>query len=137
MISINKIVRNVKENCNANIYFERDEDGDCGWYIVEAKAIGINPQQPEPEIIESIVHEVAHHVDISENHHEERSDIDGEVIAHCVEGIICHNEPVQGIIYEYEQEIREAYCFNGVVSIDEDDIQEVADRVKIICNIWG
>ena len=92
--------------------------------------IGINPNISDEEAYESIVHEVAHVVDIDA--HPNRRDIDGEVIAHCVEGIVIYNEPVQGIIAEYEEDIRESYIFNGVISVDEDDIVEVANKVRAI-----
>lgn len=132
-MNVQYIIDKVERECDVRVFIDQFADNDeCAFYIPEEKAIGINPRISDQEAIESIVHEVAHHVDISENNHPDRRDIDGEVIAHCVEGIVCHNEPVQGIISEYEEDIREAYCFNGVVSIDEDDIIEVAQRVRNI-----
>ena len=74
-------------------------------------------------------------MDIIENGHERR-DIDEEVIAHAVEEVVFWNAPVDGVIAEVEQDIRDSYFFNGVVSVDEDDIREVAERVKIICNFF-
>jgi hypothetical protein len=131
-MNVHEIIERVERNCDVRIYVDQfaDAEDDFAWYIPEEKAIGINPNISDNDAIVSIVHEVAHHVDISA--HPDRRDIDGEVIAHAVEGIIISNEPVEGIISEYEEDIREAYFFNGVVSIDEDDISEVVNQVRAI-----
>jgi len=135
-MKIENIIQNVEKNCNVHIFVDNDDDfNDCAYYIPEANAIGINPNISDNEAIASIIHEVAHHVDISENNNERR-EIDEEIIAFAVEEIVFHNAPVQGVIGEVEQDIRDSYQFNGVVSVDEDDIVEVAERVKIICNIF-
>lgn len=130
---VNEIIENVEHNSDAFIYIDNEVEEDIrGWYIPENKAIGISANQPDDEAIKAIIHEVAHHVDISENNHEHRRDIDGEIIAHACEEIIYYNAPVNGVIGEVEEDIREAYMFNGVVSVDEEDINEVAERVRII-----
>lgn len=131
-MNVPEIICNVENNCEAHVVVDQDPDSEPGWYIVESQAIGVSVHQSDIEAIASIVHEVAHHVDIVENNHPDRRDIDGEIIAHAVEGIIVSNEPIQGIIEEYEEDVREAYICNGVVSIDEDDIQQVVDRVRAI-----
>lgn len=133
---ISEIVENVQKNCSVRVFFDDDDFDECAYYIPEVNAIGINSKIDEDEQVASIIHEVAHFVDINENGNENRRDIDGEVIAHAVEEIVFWNAPVEGVIDEVEDDIREAYCFNGVVSIDEDDIREVAERVKIICNYF-
>lgn len=133
---ISEIVKNVQENCSVRVFFDDDDFDECAYYIPEVNAIGINANIDEDEQVASIIHEVAHFVDINENGNENRRDIDGEVIAHAVEEIVFWNAPVEGVIGEVEDDIREAYCFNGVVSIDEDDIREVAERVKIICEYF-
>ena len=131
MISVIEFIQRVERNSDVRIFIDQFADNDeCAFYIPEEKAIGINPAISDNDAIVSIVHEVAHHVDISA--HPDRRDIDGEIIAHAVEGIIISNEPVEGIIEEYEQDVREAYFFNGVVSIDEDDISEVVAQVRAI-----
>ena len=132
---ISEIVKNVQENCSVRVFFDDDDFDECAYFIPEVNAIGINAAIDEDEQVASIIHEVAHFVDIIENGHERR-EIDEEVIAHAVEEIVFWNAPVEGVIGEVEDDIREAYCFNGVVSIDEDDIVEVAERVKIICNYF-
>lgn len=136
-MNIQEFFQEVEQNCDVRIFIDNDDDfDDCAYYIPEAQAIGVNPNQDEQEIIESVIHEVAHHVDIVENNHPNRRDIDGEVIAHAVEEIVFWNAPVEGVIAEVEDDIREAYMFNGAVSVSEDDIQEVADRVRIVCNYF-
>lgn len=133
---ISEIIENVQQNCSVRVFFDDDDFDECAYFIPEVNAIGINAAIDEEEQIASIIHEVAHFVDIIENGHESRRDIDGEVIAHAVEEIVFWNAPVQGVIGEVENDIRESYLFNGVVSIDEDDIVEVAERVRIICNYF-
>ena len=132
---ISEIVENVQQNCSVRVFFDDDDFDECAYFIPEVNAIGINAAIDEDEQVASIIHEVAHFVDIIENGHE-RIDIDEEVIAHAVEEIVFWNAPVEGVIGEVEDDIREAYCFNGVVSVDEDDIVEVAERVRIICNYF-
>ena len=136
MISVIEAIRNVERNADVYIYVDRDEFEDCGWYIPEDRAIGISANISDDEAIESIVHEVAHHVDISENDHEHRCDIDGEVIAHCVERVVCDHWNVNSaVIDSIADDVREVYCINGVVSIDASDINEVAARVSEIVGI--
>lgn len=135
-MNVNEIIAKVEEKCEVRIFIDQfaDKDDEPAFFIPEEKAIGINPNIDDNEAIISIIHEVAHFVDIIENNHPNRRDIDGEVIAFAVEEIVHFNAPVEGVIEEIEDDIREAYCFNGVVSIDEDDIVEVADRVREIVN---
>lgn len=135
-MQVQNIIQNVENNCDVRVFIDQDDFDECAYYIPEAHAIGINHAIPEDEQVSSIIHEVAHHVDIEENNHPDRRDIDGEVIAYAVEEIVFWNAPVHGVIAEVEDHIRESYCFNGVVSVDEDDIREVAERVKIICNYF-
>jgi hypothetical protein len=130
-----QIKNDVEKNCNVRVFVDFDDFDECAYFIPEENCIGINHAIPEDEKVASIIHEVAHFVDIVENGHERR-DIDEEIIAHAVEEIVFWNAPVQGVIDEVEQDIRESYFFNGVVSVDEDDIVEVAERVKIICNFF-
>lgn len=135
-MNVKEIIENVENNCDVRIFIDQFADNDeCAFFIPEEKAIGINPNISDDEAVISIIHEVAHFVDIIENNNPNRRDIDGEVIAHSVEEIVYYNAPSNGVIKEVEQPIREAYFFNGVVSIDEEDIIEVAERVKIICEI--
>jgi hypothetical protein len=131
-----EISQEVQQNCNVRIFVDHEDFDECAYFIPEVNAIGVNAQIDDDEKVVSVIHEVAHYVDIVENGNENRRDIDGEVIAHAVEEIVFWNAPVQGVIAEVEDDIRESYFFNGVVSIDEDDIQEVADRVRIICNYF-
>jgi len=136
-MNVNEIIQNVENNCDVRVFVDSfAEDDEIAFFIPEEKAIGINPKINDNEAVIAIIHEVAHFVDIIENNNENRRDIDGEIIAFGVEEIVGHNAPVQGVISEVEQDVRESYFFNGVVSIDEDDIQQVAERVKIICNIF-
>lgn len=135
-MNVEELFQQVEQNCGVHIFIDDDEFDECGYYIPEAQAIGINPNQSEQDIVESVIHEVAHHVDIVENNHPNRRDIDGEVIAHAVGEVVFWNAPIQGVISEVEDDIRESYMFNGVVSVDEDDIREVADRVRIVCNYF-
>lgn len=136
-MNVQEFFEQIEQNCDVRIFIDNDDDFDeAAYYIPEAQAIGVNPNQDEQEIIESVIHEVAHHVDIVENNHPNRRDIDGEVIAHAVEEIVFWNAPVEGVIGEVEDDIREAYCFNGVVSVDEDEISFVADRVREVCNYF-
>jgi hypothetical protein len=132
---INDIIKNVEQNCDVRVFIDQDDFDECAYYIPEVNAIGINHAIDEAEQVASIIHEVAHFVDISENGHDRR-EIDEEVIAHAVEEVVFWNAPVQGVISEVENDIRESYMFNGVVSVDENDIAEVAERVKIICNYF-
>jgi hypothetical protein len=132
----NDIVEEVQHNCNVHIFIDPEEFDDCAYFIPEAQAIGINANMEDEEQVVSVIHEVAHYIDIIEHNHPNRRDIDGEVIAHAVEEIVFWNAPVQGVIDEVIDDIRESYCFNGVVSIDEEDIRRVADRVRIICNYF-
>ena len=136
MSIVNEILANVENNCDVRIFIDQDDFDECAYYIPEEHAIGINHAIDDAEKVSSIIHEVSHHVDIVENNHPNRRDIDGEVIAHAVEEIVLWNAPVQGVISEVENDIRESYMFNGVVSVDENDISEVAERVKIICNYF-
>ena len=131
-----EISREVQQNCSVRIFVDEDDFDECAYFIPEVNAIGVNAQIDDDEKVVSVIHEVAHFVDIIENKHPNRRDIDGEVIAHAVEEIVFWNAPVQGVIDEVIDEIRESYCFNGVVSVDEDDIVEVAERVRIICNYF-
>ena len=131
-----EISQEVQHNCNVRIFVDNDDFDECAYFIPEVNAIGINAQIDDDEKVVSVIHEVAHFVDIVENEHPNRRDIDGEVIAHAVEEIVFWNAPVQGVIEEVIDDIRESYCFNGVVSIDEEDIRRVADRVRIICNYF-
>ena len=130
----NDIVEEVQHNCDVHIFIDPEEFDECAYFIPEANAIGINHNMNDDEQVSSLIHEVAHYVDINENNHPERRDIDGEVIAHAVEEIVFWNAPLQGVIEEVIDDIRESYQFNGVVSVDEEDISEVAERVRIICN---
>jgi len=130
---VSEIIQNVENNCDVRVFIDQFADNDeSAFYIPEEQAIGINPNQNDDEAVASIIHEVAHHVDIAENSNPNRRDIDGEVIAHSVEEIVVFNAPVNGVVGEVENDIREAYCFNGVVSIDESDIENVANRVRQI-----
>ena len=136
-MNVNYIIQNVERNCDVRIFIDQFADNDeCAFYIPEEKAIGINPNISDQEAIESIVHEVAHHVDIYENNNPERRDIDGEVIAHAVEEIVFWNAPVQGVIDEVVDDIREGYGFDEDVQVDEDEISFVADRVREVCNFF-
>ncbi len=133
MSIVNEIIENVENNSNVRIFIDQFADNDeCAFYIPEEHAIGINPNINDNDAVASIIHEVAHHVDISENNNPNRRDIDGEIIAHGVEEIVFFNAPVNGVIGEVETDIRESYMFNGVVSIDESDIENVANRVRQI-----
>jgi hypothetical protein len=135
-MNVNQIIKNVESRCSAHIYIDRDPDSEPGWYIEEEQAIGISVNQSDAEAIASIVHEVAHHVDIEEHNHHERRDIDAEVIAHAVEYAIIDKEPINGIIPRIEDSIREGYCINEHAIVDEDDIRQVAERVQIICGVF-
>jgi len=136
MNQVNEIIQHVEQNCDVRIFIDQFADNDeCAFFIPEERAIGINPNIDDAEAVCSIIHEVAHFVDIIENGHQRR-DIDEEVIAHAVEEVVFWNAPIQGVISEVEQDIRDAYMFNGVVSVDEDDIIEVADRVREVCNYF-
>lgn len=132
----NDIVESVQQNCDVHIFIDPEDFDECAYFIPEANAIGINANIDDDEQVVSVIHEVAHYVDINENNHPNRRDIDGEVIAHAVEEIVFWNAPIQGVIEEVIDDIRESYYFNDAVSIDEDDIIEVADRVREVCNYF-
>lgn len=136
-MDINDIIQNIENNSSAHVYIDNEADiDDLGWYIVEEQAIGINPNLDDFEASRSLVHEVAHHVDLNENNHYDRREIDGEVIAHAVEEIVIFNAPIRGVIEEVIDDIRDAYCLNGAVSVDEEDILEVANRVREIVKVF-
>jgi hypothetical protein len=135
MNDVKNIIRDVEQNSDVRVFIDFDDFDECAYFIPEERAIGVNHAIDEGEKVVSIIHEVAHYVDIIENDHERR-DIDEEVIAHAVEEVVFWNAPVEGVIDEVVDDIRDAYNFNGVVSVDEDDIREVADRVRIICNYF-
>ena len=136
-MNVNQIIENVEINSKARVFVDNNGDWDeSAYYIPEEQAIGINPNQDDNEVVQAIIHEVAHHVDIVENENYERGPIDEEVIAHAVEEIVYWNAPVQGVISEVEGDIRDSYRFKDPVSVSEDDIVEVAERVRAIVGAW-
>ena len=115
--------------------------GECieyyGAFDIDRMVIELIPLEDIAYLNQVFVHELAHYVDIIENEHPDRRDIDGEVIAHAVEHIIANNESIEGIIEYVEEPIREVYEFDEEVRIDENDIVEVAERVRVIVENMG
>lgn len=112
--------------------FADDElvEHEFAYYLPEAHAIGLNPDLDDDDVVRSMIHELAHHVDLQL--HPDRRDIDGEVIASACEEVIWFNAPLHGVIQEVEQDIREDYQFKESIQVDENDIQVVVDQLCAI-----
>lgn len=120
----------VAEQQGIHVFADPELDHEFAYYIPEAPAIGINPKLSDEDASCSVIHELAHHIDLQ--HHPFRADIDGEVIAFACEELIYYNAPLRGVIDEVEPTIRELYNFEESIMIDEDDILEVADQLRAI-----